>query len=76
MCNSNIKLDLQGERPALVVDKANLTNVNAVERFGINLDKFTFSMIETYLDLVCTADFDLVDAVMNLGKRLKLMYNL
>lgn len=80
MCNSNIKLDLQGERPALVVDKANLTNVNAilnaVERFGINLDKFTFSMIATYLDLVCTADFDLVDAVMNLGKRLKSMYNL
>lgn len=80
ICNSNIKLDLQGQQPILRVERPNLTNVSTILTvilsFGINIDKFVLSMIEGYLDFVCTADFDLVNSIMALGKRLKMMYNL
>lgn len=80
ICNSNIELNLQGEHPVLQVDRPNLTNVNTilnvVDSFGLNIDRLTFSMIAGYLDFVCTMDFDLVNAVMHLGTRLKSRYKL
>ena len=80
ICNSNIKLSLQGESPILQVDITNLTNVTTilttVIRYGICVDSFSLGILLGYLMFVCDKDFDLLNTVMDLGKRLKLEYNL
>lgn len=80
ICNYNIKLSLQGESPILQVDITNLTNVTTilttVIRYGICVDSFSLGILLGYLMFVCDKDFDLLNAVMDLGKRLKLKYNL
>lgn len=80
LCNSNIKLSIQGERPNLQVDVTNFTNVNkiltTVMRYGINVDSFSLNVLLGYLKFICYKDFDLFNAIMSLGKRLKMRYNL
>lgn len=80
ICNSNIKLSIRGERPILQVDITNLTNVTTilttVIRYGIWIDSFSLSILLGYLKFICNKDFDLLNVVMDLGKRLKLEYNL
>lgn len=80
ICNYNIKLSLQGESPILQVDITNLTNVTTilttVIRYGVCVDSFSLGILLGYLMFVCDKDFDLLNVVMNLGKRLKLKYNL
>ena len=80
ICNSNIELSLQGESPILQVDITNLKNVTTilttVIRYGICVDSFSLGILLGYLMFVCDKDFDLLNVVMNLGKRLKLEYNL
>lgn len=80
ICNSNIKLSLQGKTPILQVDIPSIENMTliltTVIRYGIGVDNFSLSVLIGYLTWVCTHDFDLIKAVMDLGRRLKSEYYL
>lgn len=80
ICNSNIKLSLQGKTPVLRVDTPSIENITliltTVIRNGIGVDNFSLSVLIGYLTWVCGHDFDLIKAVMDLGRRLKSEYYL
>lgn len=80
ICNSNIKLSIRGKSTTLQVDVANFTNVSkiltTVMRYGINVDSFSLNVLLGYLKFICYKDFNLFNAIMSLGKRLKMRYNL
>lgn len=80
ICNSNIKLSLQGKTPVLQVAAPSIENMTliltTVIRYGTGVDNFSLSVLIGYLTWVCTHDFDLIKAVMDLGRRLKSEYYL